>query len=75
MPNDGQPPATLRVDACENCGKQRALVIAEGNRVRIEARAVSGDRVEKLWVDSFAGPVETSSPSVTSSRVSGRGAP
>lgn len=26
--------------------------------MRIEARAVSGDREEKLWVDSFAGLVD-----------------
>jgi TolB-like protein len=35
-----------------------ARVIAEGDRVRIEARAVSGDREEKFWVDSFAGPAD-----------------
>ena len=35
-----------------------ARVIAEGDHVRIEARAVSGDREEKFWVDSFAGPVD-----------------
>lgn len=35
-----------------------ARVIAEGEHLRIEARAVSGDREEKFWVDSFAGPVD-----------------
>jgi TolB-like protein len=35
-----------------------ARAIAEGGHVRIEARAVSGDREEKLWVDSFAGLVD-----------------
>ena len=35
-----------------------ARLTTDGQRVRVEARASSGSREEKLWVANFAGPVD-----------------